>query len=300
MPSWIQDHDLKLLRIFHAIAKSGGFTQAQVELNLSQSSISTYMSQLETRVGIRLCQRGHTGFALTDEGQAVLKQAEELFGALKHFAVQVSETKANLMGDLDLGVIESSVTHPNTMIVKAIANFRKRALGVHINIYAGGALELEERMLDGRLHLAIGLFPHKLDGLEYSPLFEENHLLYCGQDHPLFARAHEKLSLKQMSDADFVSRDYVDLVSGLEPPATFKDVASAPHMEGLVYLILSGQYVAYLPDHIAEYWVERDEMRVLNVPDSTRSAWFQLVLRKGGKYPRVLNEFLEVLPLPEK
>ena len=39
--------DLKLLRIFVSVVRHQGFANAQQELNLSTSAISTYMSQLE-------------------------------------------------------------------------------------------------------------------------------------------------------------------------------------------------------------------------------------------------------------
>ncbi len=41
--------DLKLLRIFVSVVRHQGFANAQHELNLSTSAISTYMSQLEAR-----------------------------------------------------------------------------------------------------------------------------------------------------------------------------------------------------------------------------------------------------------
>ena len=63
--------DLRLLRLFMTIVEAGGFSAAQSELNLSLSTISTHFADLETRLGLRLCRRGRSGFQLTPEGQAV-------------------------------------------------------------------------------------------------------------------------------------------------------------------------------------------------------------------------------------
>ena len=46
--------DLKLLRIFVSVVRHQGFANAQHELNLSTSAISTYMSQLEAALGLVL------------------------------------------------------------------------------------------------------------------------------------------------------------------------------------------------------------------------------------------------------
>jgi hypothetical protein len=79
----IRDVDIRLLRIFFTIAKSGGFSRAQAKLNLSQSAISTHMAQLETRLGTRLCQRGHGAFEITD-GQIVAEGADFNIGDYLH------------------------------------------------------------------------------------------------------------------------------------------------------------------------------------------------------------------------
>ncbi len=61
--------DLKLLRIFVSVVRHQGFANAQQELNLSTSAISTYMSQLEAALGLVLCHRGRGGVSLTNKGQ---------------------------------------------------------------------------------------------------------------------------------------------------------------------------------------------------------------------------------------
>lgn len=55
------DIDLRLIRIFRVIVESQGLAGAQLVLNLSQSRISTSLSELEARLGARLCRRGRSG-----------------------------------------------------------------------------------------------------------------------------------------------------------------------------------------------------------------------------------------------
>ena len=43
--------DLRLLRVFITLVESGGFAGAQIALNLSQSTLSTYLADLEKRIG---------------------------------------------------------------------------------------------------------------------------------------------------------------------------------------------------------------------------------------------------------
>src|SRR5205085_11496388 len=57
-PAWqrgfqvvVSDIDVRLLRVFRAVVEAGSFANAQAILNVGASTISTQMSQLETRLG---------------------------------------------------------------------------------------------------------------------------------------------------------------------------------------------------------------------------------------------------------
>ena len=54
----LSEGDLRLLRVFAKVVEAGGFSAAQIELNVSQSTISTHMTALEQRLRVRLCERG--------------------------------------------------------------------------------------------------------------------------------------------------------------------------------------------------------------------------------------------------
>ncbi|WP_239685904.1 helix-turn-helix domain-containing protein [Photobacterium swingsii] len=64
----IDDIDIRLLQLFLIIVESDGFSAAQYQLNMHQSSISKKMNDLETRLGMTLCHRGRSGFKLTPDG----------------------------------------------------------------------------------------------------------------------------------------------------------------------------------------------------------------------------------------
>lgn len=295
MPGSIQDADIKLLRIFHTIAECGGFARAQAKLNLSQSAISTHMSQLESRIGMRLCERGHSTFELTDDGRAVIIAAEKLFASLESFRTEVAEAQNKLLGELRIGFIDNSVTHPDRRIHTAIKRFSERAPDTRMRVYVGGAIELEEQVMDGRLHLAIGLFHHNIPSLEYSPLFDEDHLLYCGRDHPFFARPDAELTPEVIATTNYVSWDYVESLPGWESPFSFRDAASSPYIEGVAFMVLSGAYLAYLPTHYASFWAERNQIRAILPETTRRTASFHLITSKSSRKLRLTQAFLDEL-----
>ena len=66
-PRQIQQADIRLLRVFQTIAQAGGLSAAELILNVGRSTISRQLTDLELRLGIKLCDRGPGGFALTEE-----------------------------------------------------------------------------------------------------------------------------------------------------------------------------------------------------------------------------------------
>ena len=66
------DVDLRLLRVFKAVADCGGMAAAELELNIAISTISKHVKDLEQRLGLVLCRRGRGGFALTPEGRQLV------------------------------------------------------------------------------------------------------------------------------------------------------------------------------------------------------------------------------------
>ena len=106
MLSQLRDLDLQLLRLFVTVVESGGFSAAQGELGIGQSTISTQMAKLETRLGFRLCERGKAGFRLTPKGEQVLAATRKLFGAIETFKGEAQGMADKLLGELRIGLAE--------------------------------------------------------------------------------------------------------------------------------------------------------------------------------------------------
>ncbi|MEU6685059.1 LysR family transcriptional regulator [Streptomyces sp. NPDC046832] len=73
--------DLKAVRAFVAIADSGQFQRAAVDLGLTQQAVSKRIAALEKDLGVRLLVRTPRGAEPTIDGQALLPHARALLGA---------------------------------------------------------------------------------------------------------------------------------------------------------------------------------------------------------------------------
>lgn len=287
----LHDANIRLLRVFATVAECGGFSQAQAKLDSTLSTISTQIAGLETRLGVRLCDRGRGGFQLTEEGKKIYDASQLVFSSLEEFSSVVGSVRGQLVGELVIGIEPATITNPSLRLSTAIQRFSARQSDLNLSIRALAPNDLQVSVLNGICHIGIGSFHHQVSGLFYDPMFVEDDFLYCGRDHPLFARADDDLDFENIEEAKFADYAFSDAA----PKCGIKldRDATASSMEALAQLILSGCFVGFLPAHYAQQWVDRDLMRVLR-PDQLFLCYeFQVVLRKGAETTYVVKTFLE-------
>ncbi len=295
----ISDFDIRLLRVFKTVVECGGFSAAEVELNIGRAAISLHMADLEKRLGLRLCQRGRSGFALTDEGRQVHEASLQLLAALEAFRTEVNTLHARLRGELDIGITDNLVTMPRMRVTDALSALKAAGPDVRVNIRMIPPNEIELGVLDGRLHVGVVPALRALPGLDYRTLYDEESLLYCGHGHPLFDLAEAELDDARIAATDAVAPAYAQApaIRALQQP--LNATATATDREGVAFLILTGRYIGYLPTHYARLWVEQGRMRAL-LPERHRYVTeFQAITRKGGRPNLVLQTYLELL-FPER
>ncbi len=254
--------DLRLLRIFTTIADCNGFADAQVALNLSQSTLSTHRAALEAVLGTRLCQRGRRGFKLTRTGEETYRAAIELFRSIDLFEGKMARVHGRETERLRIGVIDTVVTSTDFSLARAIAAFVADYATVHLDLSTLAPERLEHSVTGGKLDLVIGPLSKSLPKLDYVDLADEAHHLYCGRGHAWFDRADATITAADFADARFSVRAYryFDDVYRLGRGHVGATVSS---MEAQELMILLGAYVGFLPVHRGDGWIASGKMRAI-------------------------------------
>jgi LysR family transcriptional regulator, transcriptional activator for bauABCD operon len=286
----LSEGDIRLLKVFSKVVEAGGFSAAQIELNVSQSTISTHMSALEQRLGLRLCQRGRAGFRLTEKGQLIYQASQRLFASLKEFRTEAGAVRNRLVGSLDIGIVDNLITNPNSRLHQAVTSFNARAPEVQISVHVTSPTELERAVLDGRFDLGLGACGRHSPYLAYEDVFEERQMLYCGRGHPLFARASE-IGVEDLKNQQFVRRAYA-APNAFPAGLSMESTAVGDLMESVALFILAGRYIGFLPQHYAQHWVERDMMRALLEQKLGYQNPIYLATRKTERPSPILSSFL--------
>ena len=142
--------DWDKLKIFHAVAEAGSFTNATINLNLSQSAISRQIQSLEQDLKVQLFERHARGLTLTENGEYVFKTAHEVISKLKEVETSLGDQKNKPTGKLTITTVRSFGTH---WLTPRIEEFMRLNPEVEIElIFEDKELDLSTRQAD------IGIF----------------------------------------------------------------------------------------------------------------------------------------------
>lgn len=245
----LSDMDLRLLRIFKTVVECGGMSAAELELNISASTLSRHMKDLEERLGLVLCRRGRAGFALTPEGLQVYEATLQLLGGVGLFRSRIHEIHDRMGGSLEVAVFDKTVTNPQAHIDVALQTFHQRAPAVEIKLHVTHMNDIERGLMDGRFQ--VGIIPaHRASGsLVYRDLFGEHMLLYCAHGHPLYDADHAQLDWQTLQAHAFAGLGYHSPNMELTHSMGLRRTATGFDQEAIALLIQTGCYIGFLPDH---------------------------------------------------
>lgn len=291
----VSDTDLRLLRIFKEVVECGGFSAAEASLNISGAAISIAMNDFETRIGLRLCQRGRSGFSMTDEGLKVYDSICKVLVSMEQFRSEINSIHSRLEGKLNIGMTDNLVTLPKMCVSNTISNLKAREPNVRMHVRMMPPDEIEVEVLEGRLQIGVVPRMRLLMGFDYYSLYKEESLLYCSAAHPLFNVPPEQLSVQQVSELDAVIPSYTQKTEVSANYEKLNATATTSDREGIALLILSGSYVGYLPTHYVQRWVEVGRMKALMPEAFSFTTEYSAIVRKNTHPSRLVQAFVEEL-----
>jgi DNA-binding transcriptional LysR family regulator len=262
----LRDIDIRLLRIFCVVVESGGYTPAQEELNLAANTISTHMSNLESRMGIILCRRGRSGFALTNRGRLAYEATKLFMATFDNFNADIERLQEKMVGEVKIGVIDNLIANEQCRLHLALESIAIHAPEVRVAIQILSPNEIEHWLSSSKLHIALLPKLPITTEIQMDPIFTEYQELFCGVNHPLFSSNEADITSEVIKLQSYVKRGYLSALTSYSSPFAGLSTATAYHMEGLAYFILSGHFVGFLPREYAKHWVDQGQMRAIR-PD---------------------------------
>lgn len=141
------------LHYFEAVARLENMTAAAAELRVTQSTLSSAISQLERELGVPLFTRSpRYGLQLTPAGRALLARGSSFLEEADLLAASVRSAAVTLSGDLTVGIYSPLAPFRAPEILD---RFEEEYPEVSLTFFEGDQGTLQEALQDGRCEVAL-------------------------------------------------------------------------------------------------------------------------------------------------
>ncbi len=174
--------NLRQLRYLVALADHLHFGEAAEACQVTQSTLSAGIQELESLLGVPVAERTKRSVMITPVGRRIVERARFILRDAEEL-VEIGVRAANpLSGRLELGVIP---TIGPFLLPKLVPHIIGLFPDMRLILREDKTAELLERLHAGRLDLVLMAFPYEAEGCETFMLFSDGYRLACNPDDRL-------------------------------------------------------------------------------------------------------------------
>jgi molybdate transport repressor ModE-like protein len=144
--------DATRLRLLVEIDRRGSVSAAAREVGIGQSSASEHLRLLETAAGQPLVERNGRGSRLTEAGRVLASSANQALATLAAGEEELQALAGLAAGTIHIG---ASTTPGVYLLPDTLGCFRRDHPNVVVEVEIAATGEIIERLLAGRIHLAL-------------------------------------------------------------------------------------------------------------------------------------------------
>ncbi|MCX5496299.1 hydrogen peroxide-inducible genes activator [Kaistia dalseonensis] len=178
---------LRQMQYFVALAEAGSFSKAAALCNVTQSTLSDAIRQLEETVGVSLVDRSNRMTTLTAAGETSLIRIKALLVDAREMVDAARSGHAPLAGRIRLGVIPSIAPY---FLPRALPHLRRAYPELRLHLREDLTRVLLDDLRAGRLDTCLIAFPAPTEGFMREIIAEDTLLLAVDGRHRLAGR-HE-------------------------------------------------------------------------------------------------------------
>jgi DNA-binding transcriptional LysR family regulator len=286
----------KQLRYFLAVVDAGKVSDAAIAVNISPSSISEAIKDLEFFLEAKLFARSRFGLELTPEGYRFLAYAKRILSDIegaKHF---LADDQSDMEGSITIG---TTATVSGYFLPRLTQRFHKAFPKVEIVVKEESRVDLESMIDRGELDIAVLLVsnvkPHKNRNM--IPLIRSQRRLWVSADHHLLQ--------KNVVTLEDVSKErYIQLLIDEAADTTLSYwrkskrkrniVFSTVSVEGVRSLVATGAGVTILSDMVYRPWsLDGDRIETIEIKERIPSMDTGLLWNSKRDSNDLLRHFID-------
>lgn len=282
---------LSQLRALVIIADCGNFSEAALQMEVSQSTVSHAIATLETILGVVLLQRGRHGANLTPVGERITAQARQVIKLLDAIGTEAEHAKGLQGGTVRIASFRSVATH---VLPGAIVRLHKRYPSISVTLTEMDELhQLKRALLQGEVDICVAEVICG-DEFESMTIFEDDYIALLP---PKAGLRDAKLTLEDLRQYPLIGSSHTSCglriqqqLQTLQQPLEL--AYRIRHDSSMVAMVQQGLGIAILPRLAAEP-VPAD-VRICSLPFPISRPIGATILKDGLHTPAVYA-FLDAL-----
>ena len=152
---------LSQIRSFVAVARCGKFSQAAVELDLTQPTVSHAIATLEADLGVQLLFRGKKGVNLTPAGESVLIHCDRVLDSVENIKQEANRCKSLGGGKVRISAFRGAAAQ---LLPKIRAEFQTKYPQIEVKIVEEkDCPQVEQMVYEGKADIGITIAPTSKD-----------------------------------------------------------------------------------------------------------------------------------------
>lgn len=283
---------LKQLQVFVAVVKHNSVSAAAREIFLSQSAVSTALSELETRLKTPLFSRHGKKLILNQSGLLLLPKAYEVLNNIQEINKLFSEELVSTQ--LTIG---ASATISQYLLADIIKNYLLHEPNTKIALKINNATQLVTSLNQFKIDVGFSeTFFHHPE-LEIMPWYEDSFVIVAGRNHILAKK--KTITKEDLMDAPWILPEKGSGVSDIfeshiAPHLNRVNVRmTIVHNDVIRQLVASGLGISFVSAMSLGRLTEKTDLVTLNTPFLGLKRIFYRVIRKNDNNS-ILNHFLSL------
>ena len=286
-------YSLRQLEIFVAISRTGSVSRAAEALSLSQSAMSTALSELERQFNLQLFDRVGKSLRINETGQQLLPRAVELLDRAK-------EIENLLQGHAGFGHmrIGATLTVGNYLATILVARFLQEHPESRIQLQVHNTSTIVQQIANYELDLGLIEGDCNHPDIEVQPWVADELVVFSAPSHPLAKQ--RKVSLEQLLQEDWILRE-----KGSGTRETFdrafhshhsklKIRLELEHTEAIKRAVESGLGIGCISRLALKDAFRRGSLAPISTPNLDLSRFFYFLWHKQKYQTTGIREFLDL------
>lgn len=178
--------DLRDFQYLIALAEEGSVSKAADRLFMAQSSLSQFLQQYESELGVKLFIRTSRGIRPTSNGEVFIGHLRQMLSYYDQARRELWDNEGLKGGSVTLGISTFRGRH---ILPRILKRFYELYPDVRVEVVEHHSLKLEELLLEGKLDVAVVVLPAAKLKNEAVPFTKDEVLLVAPKGHPLTQKA---------------------------------------------------------------------------------------------------------------